>query len=359
MKTLKTYYLIALAGLVTASASAQLLVTRHDFSALVNNTNSDGAQSSSSLLLARDGSLCGTASSGGTNGSGTIFKFTPSSGAFQVMHTFSAFSGWTNADGAFPYGELVQDSDGNFYGTAVGGGAYENYGVVFKMTTNGSITLLHSFDLSDSENPAAGLTPAGVGTFYGSAESGGTNDSGSIFRVNTNGAFRSLHDFAQVNFNASNVETNFDGDQPYGTLLAGGDGWLYGTTYGGGTNGYGTIFRLNTNNGAFSLLHTFGAVDVNYANADGANPLAGLTLYGSGVFWGAATLGGTNGNGTIFQITTGGVFTVVHTFNMVSDGTLPSAALFQGRDGNFYGSTEVAAFMMVKAHCLLSRLTEC
>jgi uncharacterized repeat protein (TIGR03803 family) len=324
--------------LAVGVGESQILTTLHDFSAFINFTNSDGAQVSSPLLPARDGSLYGTAYQGGTNGSGVVFRFTPG-GTFKIMHTFSATPYQTNADGAYPYAALVQDTDGDFYGTTVGGGAYGNYGTVFKMTTNGTVSLLHSFNYSDGENPCAALTPAGGGTFYGAVLLGGANGNGSIFRVNTNGAFQSLHDFAAGNVNAASVYTNFDGSRPYG-LCAGGDGWLYATTYYGGTNGNGTIVRYNTNNGAFTVLHTFGALDANYHNLDGANPYASLTLVSNGVFWGTATGGGTNGGGTIFQITTGGVFTVLHSFNVDIDGSAPSSALLRGRDGNFYSTTE-------------------
>jgi uncharacterized repeat protein (TIGR03803 family) len=343
MKTIgKT--LIGIWLLTTLAAHAQILTVVHDFSAFVNSTNSDGANFYAPLLPARDGSLYGAAASGGTNGAGTIFKCTPG-GGFTVVHTFTANANpyGTNADGAYPEGGLVQDTDGNFYGTTTGGGAYGNYGTVFKMTAGGILTTLHSFNYSDGENSGTALTPAGGGTFYGVIPLGGANSSGSIFRVNTNGTFQSLHDFALRSPNAASVYTNFDGAEPYGTLLSGGDGYFYGTTEIGGTNGNGTVFRFNTNNGAFDVLHTFGAVN-GLTNADGINPLAGLTLFSNGVFWGTATFGGTNGNGTIFQITTGGVFTVLHTFNINTDGSAPSSSLLRGRDGNFYGTAEYGTY---------------
>jgi len=338
MKAIRTLSLGFLL-LAAVAGEAQILTTVHDFDALVNFTNGDGAQVTSPLLSANDGGLYGTAGAGGTNGTGLVFKYTLN-GVFTIVHTFSANPNQTNADGAYPYGGLVQDTDGNFYGTTTGGGAYGNYGTVFQMTPAGAVLRLHSFNYSDGENPGAALVPAGGGNFYGAALLGGTNGNGSIFRVNTSGAFQSLHDFAPNGpvTGVQNLPENADGSEPYG-LSSGGDGWLYGTTSGGGTNGSGTIFRLNPVSGQFTVLHTFGPLDASYYNSDGANSYASLTLISNGVFWGTATFGGTNGNGTIFQITTGGVFTVLHTFNL-DDGSAPSSALIRGRDGNFYGTTE-------------------
>ena len=341
MKTISKA-LLGLILLATIVADAQVFTTRYNFSALVSRENQDGAQVSSPLLPARDGNLYGAAYEGGTNGTGTVFQFSPGSG-FKIVHTFSANPNQTNTDGAYPYAGVIQDGDGNFYGTTEGGGAY-GYGTVFQMTASGTVTLLHSFNYSDGENPGASLTPAGDGNFYGAALLGGTNGNGSIFRVDTNGTFQSLHDFAVAAPDASNNYTNLDGSRPYGTLMPGGNGYLYGTTFYGGTNGNGTIFRFNTNNGAFDVLHTFGAVDVNYKNPDGANPYAGLTLGSNGIFFGTATYAGTNGNGTVFQISTSGVFSVLHHFSFYDDGADPSGTLVQGRDGNFYGTTESYAY---------------
>jgi uncharacterized repeat protein (TIGR03803 family) len=239
-------------------------------------------------------------------------------------------------------------SDGNFYGTTGGGGTNGNYGTVFKMTSNGAITLLHSFNYSDGENPATALFPAGGGILYGTVILGGTNDNGSLFRVNTNSSFVQLHDFAVSGPYSNpttgfNTYTNYDGMEPYGALVSGNDGWLYGTTQYGGTNGNGTIFRYNTNSGAFAVLHTF-SQSPNNTNWDGANPTAGLTLFSNGVFWGTAAFGGTNGNGTIFQVTTGGVYTVLHTFNINTDGSGVFSSLTRGRDGNFYGTADYGTY---------------
>jgi len=324
--------------LATTVARAQVFNTVYNFTALVSGTNRDGAEYLSSLLLARDGNLYGTAYYGGTNGTGTIFRFSPGHG-FDIVHTFSAMPNGTNSDGAHPYAGLIQDTDGNYYGTTAGGGAHD-FGTVFQMTANGAITLLHSFNYSDGENPKASLTPAGGGTYYGAALAGGANGTGDIFLVNTNGTFQDLYDFAPGNLNASFVPTNFDGSGPFGTLVPGGDGYVYGTTHYGGTNGNGTIFRFNTNNSHFDLLHTFGATDINNHNPDGANPYSSLTPVTNGVFWGTATYAGTNGGGTIFQVTTGGVFSVVHTFNSLIDGSSPYGTLVRGHDGNLYGTTD-------------------
>jgi uncharacterized repeat protein (TIGR03803 family) len=346
MKTLFKALLVLL-PLLSLTAGAQVLNVAYNFSALVNNTNRDGSQNNSqvgtTLLVAQDGGLYGTTYVGGTNGNGVVYRFSPGAG-LKVLHTFTAGPN----DGAYPQGALIQTSDGNFYGTTAGGGANGNYGTVYKMTTNGIVTLLHSFNYSDGENPATALFSAGGGLLYGVIVLGGTNDSGSIFRVSTKGSFVQLHDFAASGF-YSNIVTGFttytndDGIRPYGTLLSGNDGWLYGTTQQGGTNGNGTIFRYNTNSGAFKVLHTF-SQNPNNTNWDGASPTAGLTLFSNGVFWGTAAYGGTNGNGTIFQITTNGAYTVLHTFDINTDGSGVFSSLTRGKDGNFYGTADYGSF---------------
>ena len=119
--------------------------------------------------------LFGTTSQGGTNKQGMIFRFTDE---FYPVHNFAG------ADGANPYGTLIQGSDGNLYGTTVQGGAYGR-GTIFKLNPSGVLTVLHSFNDNDGAYPYAGVTQGVDGNFYGTTSAGGQNLFGTIYRLST------------------------------------------------------------------------------------------------------------------------------------------------------------------------------
>ncbi|MGH9595006.1 MAG: choice-of-anchor tandem repeat GloVer-containing protein, partial [Bryobacteraceae bacterium] len=319
--------------MTVAAARGQVLTVLHPFSALdaVARTNSDGAKPLGGLTQGWDGSFYGTTEVGGTNGTGTIFKITPG-GSFVLVHTFSAFDSNTNADGAYPDGSLVRGSDGTLYGTAGGGGAYGNYGTVFKITTNDAFVLLHSFDYSSGENPDSSLILAGDGYLYGTAVLGGSGGNGTLFQISTNGDFQAIYEFTSSAPLTPENYTNADGSRPYG-LTQCGDGNFYGTTELGGSNGNGTVFQFTTN-GVFNLLHTFSPqAPVSGTNADGAGPQAPLTQGLDGGFYGTTPYGGTNSSGTIFRVTAGGGFSTVHSFDFFNDGanSYSPLLLYHGR----------------------------
>ncbi len=163
-----------------------------------------------------------------------VFTITPT-GALTTLYSFCLQSGCS--DGAYPYAGLVLASDGNFYGTTTGGGT--NYdGTVFKITTSGTLTTVHSFDGTDGSVPYAGLVQAIDGNFYGTTYNGGdgndcNNGCGTIFKITLSGTVTTLHNFDGA-----------DGELPYGGLMQAPSGFLYGTTSAGGSYGDGTVFRL-------------------------------------------------------------------------------------------------------------------
>lgn len=292
----------------------------------------DGSIPSGALVQGMDGTLYGTASYGGTNDNGVVFKMAPGGG-------FSAFYSFTGgADGANPNG-LVIGQDGNLYGTTSQGGSTNEDGVVFKITPDGVLTTLHVFNGADGADPAAALTLASDGNFYGTTSFGGTNDSGTIFQINLAGSFSSLYSFSG----------NADGANPNGALAQGRDGNLYGTTFSGGLApqeaGFGTVFKI-TSTGVLTTLHIFGPAP------DGQNPDAGLALGRDGAFYGTTCNGGSQmydlylaSCGVIFRITTGGGYNVIYNFGSVTnsegnpaDGANPTAPLILGNDGYFYGT---------------------
>jgi uncharacterized repeat protein (TIGR03803 family) len=303
-------------------------------------TNSDGASPQAGLILS-GGTLYGTAHNGGTNGGGAVFRVNTDGTAFTNLHSFTATAGpvpGTNSDGANSWAVLIL-SGTNLFGTAQNGGT-NGRGTVFRVNTDGTVFKnLHNFPAlaghpptnSEGASPIAGLVLSG-NTLYGTAAYGGTNGSGTVFALNTDGTgFTNLYTFTA---RAGSLFTNSDGASPQSVLLLAGAS-PYGTTYLGGTNGTGTVFVLNTNGTGFTTLHNFAVASGSLAtNTEGANPWAGLILSGN-TLYGTATDGGTNGSGTVFRVNTDGTaFTNLHSFMVLpapdstnGDGALPIAPL--------------------------------
>jgi uncharacterized repeat protein (TIGR03803 family) len=277
-----------------------------------NQNNVVGFNPRAGLVQGTDGNFYSTASDGGTNLAGTVFRSTPY-GTVTLLVTFNG------VNGDAPYGGLVQGSDGNFYGTTEAGGTD---GTIFQITPNGVLSTLYAFKGTDGALPAAGLLEASDSNFYGTTLLGGTNGgNGTIFRITPDGTFTSLFSFSGTN-----------GSAPWDSLIEGNDGNFYGTTYGGGIWNSGTVFRI-TPSGTLTPLYSF------TGGCDGYGPLGALVQATDGNFYGTASKGGTNGNGTIFRITPNGAFVILHMFLGGNEGYKPMAAMVQGQDGNLYGTT--------------------
>ncbi len=259
-----------------------------------------------------------------------------------VLHDFGAVEAYTNSDGTKLLGGLTQGRDGSFYGTAEEGGT-NGTGTIFKITPQDAFVLVHTFSAffhgtnADGAYPEATLTLDSDGELYGTSSGGGSNGNyGTVFKITTNDTLVTLHTF---NFG--------DGENPVAPLVLGRDGNFYGATALGGTTDNGTLFEI-TSGGSFQTLYnfSFGSNTISdiYTNGDGSRPY-GLTQGTDGNFYGTADFGGTNGNGTVFQFTTNGVLNVLHTFSpqavngQNADGASPQAPLTQGPDGGFYGTT--------------------
>jgi uncharacterized repeat protein (TIGR03803 family) len=293
----------------------------------------DGWQPLAALVRGSDGNFYGTTSMEGTNSCqcGNVFRISPS-GSYTNLHYFS---GKTN-DGGTPRGALVQGSDGNFYGTATrGGSGTGGGGVVFRISASGSYTNLYSFPgyHNDGVIPIGALVQGSDGNFYGTTLNGGTNGWGTVFRISPSGSYTNLHSFA-----GGYAYGNNEGHQPYGPLAEGRDGNFYGTTAlgGGNLNGAGTVFRISPS-GSYTTLYSF----TNFP-PDGSEPEAGLVLGSDGNFYGTTYGGGTNicGCGTVFRISPSGQYKTLYSFGAPGQGE-PGAGLVQGSDGNFYGTTEL------------------
>jgi uncharacterized repeat protein (TIGR03803 family) len=224
-------------------------------------------------------------------------------------------------DGVAPPGNLIQASDGNFYGmTPVGG--VNNGGTVFKMTTAGVLTVLYNFiGAPDGVSPQGSLTQASDGNLYGMTSGGGANNGGTVFKITTAGVLTVLYNFIGAP----------DGVSPQGSLIQASDGNLYGMASGGGANNGGTVFKITTA-GVLTVLYNF------IGAPDGVSPQGNLIQGSDGNLYGMASGGGAGNCGTVFKITTAGVLTVLYAFNG-TDGVSPQDSLVQASDGNLYGMT--------------------
>ena len=235
------------------------------------------------------------------------------------------------ANGANPSAALTPAGNWLFYGTTYGGGD-NNVGSIFEFDPSGggSIKLKASFDYANGAYPSAALTPAGNGLFYGTTTSGGDNNLGSIFEFDPSGG-------GSIKLKASFDGTN--GLGPHAALTLAGNGLFYGTTFGGGDNGRGSIFEFDpSGTGSISLKASFDG-------ANGGNPFAELTQAVNGLFYGTTASGGDNNLGSIFEFDPSGdgSITLKASFDG-ANGSTPFAALTQADNGLFYGTTYSGGF---------------
>jgi uncharacterized repeat protein (TIGR03803 family) len=299
------------------------------FTTLVSFNGAKGANPVPGLVPGTDGNFYGTTLNGGAYSNGTIFAISPDGTFFTNLYNFSGGS-----NGAGPMGGLILCADGNFYGTTYGGGV-SNWGTMFRISTNGVFSNLGFLSGTNGANPDVALVQAPDGSFYGGAKYGGPYPNttqggtgyGSIFKITTNGVLST-----PVLFDSTN------GANP-SALVLGRDGNFYGTTTWGGNIsgfklGFGTIFRLSPD-GTFTNLYKF------TGGNDGGFPQAPLVQGTDGIFYGTTQSGGSNQIGTVFKITPDGQFKSLISFPNSDTGSYPHAAMVQGSDGNFYGTTYI------------------
>jgi uncharacterized repeat protein (TIGR03803 family) len=271
----------------------------------------EGSAPTSGLALGTDGNFYGAAYQGGAYDQGTVFKITPGS-ALTQLHDFTG-----GADGASPLAGPIQGADGNWYGTTWGGGA-NKLGSVYKVTPAGKFTALHSLAIGEGNGIAAPLILGTDNNLYGTTTAGGAHGCGTAFKITPAGKFTVLANFGCTN-----------GTSPYGQLVQGHDSNFYGTTFSGGSNGSGVVFKM-TPAGKITVLHNFSG------SPDGSYPVAGLIQATDGNLYGVAPSGGSSGDyGTIYKISSAGTFSVVYTFDLTTGAT--PATLMQHTNGLLYG----------------------
>jgi uncharacterized repeat protein (TIGR03803 family) len=387
MKARKSRFTLGLAltcAALTLSLAVRARAQTVDFVAQF----SDDQATAISVIQGTDGNFYGTAS-GGTYDQGQVFRMTPS-GELTTIYSFCSQPNCP--DGNFLISGPTLGSDGNLYGVTYGGGSDVGYsggsGTVYKMTLEGEITTLYTFCTAlpcvDGQGPN-GITQASNGDFYGTTIVGGKFNEGTVFQISRTGKFKLLYTFCSL-ANCS------DGLQPHFPPVQASDGNFYGTAFGGGPLEGGVLYEL-TSAGTYKVLHNFclysescdtgpntgsgpstvvqdakgnfyGTTDYGGGNIDnygtayeftsedqyrvlhkfdvdhGDNPTYGLTLANDGNFYGVGGDAGYNGYGTPFEITPAGLYTPLYTFECCNDGYDPFyGPLFQGTNGNIYGTT--------------------
>jgi uncharacterized repeat protein (TIGR03803 family) len=275
---------------------------------------SDGTNPVAGLTLGTDGNFYGTTLYGGSANSGVLFKVTPS-GTYTVLHEFQG-----DSDGAFPVAPPIQASDGNFYGSTSG---TSGASTIYKYTASGSFSTIFSFNQTQGQYAAGALTQGTDDNLYGTAEIGGANLCGTLFKMTTAGTLLWSYSFP----------CGTGGAVPVGSLLQANDGSFYGVTVQGGLSiGCGTAFKLDQA-GNVSTLYAFKNI------TDGCGPEGGVSQGTDGNLYGTTQFGGTHDQGTLYQLTTGRVHTILYSFG--GTGKQPLAAPIQDTNGKFYGTTNV------------------
>jgi uncharacterized repeat protein (TIGR03803 family) len=345
---------------LSLSLFLHVIVQAQQFEVLRAFRTNDGMWPQGVLIQTEDGALYGTThygsvtAAGSWQGGGTVFKIT-TDGQFTKLLDLgnptgpryiragltrardgmfygttyrstllrglveNRFETWATVDPAyisFLSSALIEGSDGALYG--VGLSSSGNSGTVFRVTTNGTSSLVATFSGINAA-PTARLLQASDGYLYGTSERGGTNNLGTVFRCDTNGNLTVI-----ASFNGTN------GAQPMAGLVEAG-GWLYGTTYAGGAHALGTVFRMTTS-GTLDTL-------VSFNRTNGASPTAELCLGRNGLWYGTTFSGGSNNVGTIFQMTANGELTTLASFGG-TNGSNPYAGVIQGIDGHLYGGAQ-------------------
>ena len=295
----------------------------------------DGGLPYGGVMIGPNGALYGTAETRGVSNQGVVFEVRPPVTACEaalcywseaVLHAFSGAPG----DGSQPQLEkLVFDQAGNIYGTTEGGGAH-GYGAVFVLSPSGggyTESLLYSFASGgDGVYPYSGVVFDSAGNLYGTTYAGGTGGAGTVYQLTPSGGGW-----------VENVLFNFDGTNgasPFSSLVLDASGNLYGTTYGGGQNGGGVVYKLAPVDGGwtYSALYTF---------SDYCDSWSGVTMDTAGNFFGACSAGGAFQEGWIFELTNcSQTCTLVglHDFSG-SDGKSPYGTPVLDASGNLYGTT--------------------
>jgi uncharacterized repeat protein (TIGR03803 family) len=284
--------------------------------------SNQGAYPLTTLAEGQPGVFFGTTTDGGSNtygsasGYGTIFSVT-AAGLFSNLGSFNL------TNGSRPTGGLTLGDDGAFYGITASGGPGFFEGTLFRVTTNGTLSMVATFGGPNGTSPNGPLAKGVDGSLYGTTSQGGARGLGTFFRCTPGGQLTTLYSFDGTN-----------GANPSGGLIPVGDGTFAGVTYGGGAGypsaNFGTVFRI-TASGVVTAVHSL-------AGTNGTHPNAPLVVDAHQNIYGTAQTGGTYGKGTIFGIGPDGIVRLVASFDG-TNGYEPFGGLTLGQDDYLYGTT--------------------
>ena len=307
-------------GGVSASKSETVIidpdpVLSRTLTTLASFDSANGAYPVAGLIEDSSGNLFGTTLQGGSSFDGTVFEILQGSGTVTTLVNFNG------TNGRDPQGGLALDSSGNLFGTTEYGGTDDD-GTVFEILQgSGSVTTLANFNVANGAYPEAGLALDSSGNLFGTTAGGGTAGDGTVFEVlHASGTVSTLGSFNQSNgvYLEAGVALDSSGN-------------LFGTTDPGGTSGYGTVFEVVKGSGSVTTL-------ANFNNTNGAYPVGDLALDTSGNLFGNTDVGGTYGDGTVFEVVKGsGSVTTLANFNDTSGS--PEAGLIEDSSGNLFGTT--------------------
>ena len=319
----------AMALLATAAWAASAAKLIYSFAG-----SGDGEYTDTELVMDSAGNLYGTSVQGGIYGGGTVFQVTPA-GVHTVLYDFTG-----GADGGEPYKGVTLDAQGNLYGTAVtgGGGSCEGgCGVTFKLSNSGGVwtqSVIHTFTGGkDGSGPGSPVAIDEQGNVYGTTPTGGANGMGVVYQLRpgaTGGwTLRVIHTF---------TGGSDGGGGSASRLMIDATGNLYGVCTVGGTNGFGTVYKMSSVQGKWQFTTLYAFKD----QPDGALPYGGVISDKAGNLYGTTYYAGVHDLGTVYKLThSNGTWTesVLYSFKGGTDGASPISSLVADAAGNLYGTT--------------------
>lgn len=300
----------------------------HHFGAVVR----EGTFPYAPPIEARDGSLYGPTTSGGSNGLGSVYKLTPN-GTFTTLFSFGYDTDGNATQGDQPYAPLMQGIDGAFYGTCVSGGIFGS-GTVFKLTAAGVAATVYHFDGTRGAHPHSAVMQGADGNLYGTAANGGSAGGGVAYKLTLKGIITVLR-----NFDSSAGAGQAKGYLPFAGLVQGSDGNFYGATSRGGVNQRGVLFQL-TPAGSYTVQASFNTTN-------GAWPESTPLLHTNGRIYGLTNSGGGSSAGTLYGLDIGAPAFISAVPNAAKAGSSvgllgavggTTAVSFNGVNANFSGT---------------------
>jgi uncharacterized repeat protein (TIGR03803 family) len=280
---------------------------------IYNFTGTDGQYPESGLTLARDGNLYGTASGGGANGHGVLFRVT-SAGVYTVLYNFT-----NGTDGGSPMAPPIEATSGNLYGISSAG--------VYRYTPSGTFSTIYSFTPYPIYYLTAPLLESSDGDLYMTTWEGGSLGCGSVVKLSLAGVVKSQHNFGCYVFQTSGYNT-------IAPVIQASDGSIYGANNAGGIYEYGTAFKLDGKTGILTVLHSFPE-----NQDDGNHVVPGLVQATDGNLYGVTTFGGTTHQGSIYSVKLDGTYIKLYSISDVQAEPDPESSLIQHTNGKFYGVT--------------------